>query len=251
MWNEPTRLLLIDDDERLTSAVALYMRRQGFELDVAHDGHVGLERFIRTPPDLVVLDVMMPGMDGWEVCRRIRERSNVPIIMLTARTDENDRVLGLRLGADDYVAKPFSLKELEARIEAVIRRANMEPPTTDDLIYDDGRLRIERGAMQVSYEDEPVNLTATERRLLFTLAENAGRVLSPDQILRQVWGPEYAGQSDYVKLYIWRVRQKIEPTPGEPTYIQTERGLGYRFVAVKSESNGRSPRPVAAEAHVS
>ena len=236
MWNDSTRLLLIDDDERLTSAVALYMRRQGYELDIAHDGPRGLEHFVKSRPDLVVLDVMMPEMDGWEVCRRIRERSNVPIIMLTARTDENDRVLGLRLGADDYVAKPFSLKELEARIEAVLRRARMEPPTEDDVLYDDGRLKIEKAAMQVTLEDEPLNLTATERRLLFTLAEHAGRVLSADQILRQVWGPEYAGQADYVKLYVWRVRQKVEPDPSDPSYIQTERGLGYRFVPAKNDA---------------
>jgi two-component system KDP operon response regulator KdpE len=245
IWDDKRRLLLVDDDDRLTTAIALYMRRQGFELEVAHDGASGLEMFIKAPPDLVVLDVMMPGMDGWEVCRRIRARSNVPVIMLTARTDENDRILGLRLGADDYVSKPFSLKELEARIDAVLRRVNMAPPQSDDVLFDDGRLRIERDAMLVSVDGQAVDLTATERRLLFTLAESAGKVMTPDQILHRVWGPEYGGESDYVKLYVWRVRQKVEPDPAEPTYIHTERGLGYRFVTRKRSAT-ESPVALAA-----
>jgi DNA-binding response OmpR family regulator len=230
MWDSTTRLLLIDDDVRLTDAISRYLKRDGYKVDIANDGGTGLELFRAKSPDLVVLDVMMPGIDGWEVCRRIRESSHIPIIMLTARANETDRVLGLRMGADDYVDKPFSLKELVARIEAVLRRVHMAPPPSQGYLYDDGQLRLETEGMLAIRDGEALNLTATERRLLFTLAERAGRVLAPSQILEQVWGHEYEGQSDYVKLYIWRLRQKLEPDPGSPTYIQTERGLGYRFV---------------------
>ena len=237
MWNGTTRVLMIDDDDRLSAAVALYLRRQGYEVESAGSGEEGLRLAREMVPNLVLLDVMMPEKNGWDTCRELRSESNVPIIMLTARADESDRVHGLKLGADDYVAKPFSLRELEARIEAVLRRANMAPPVESDILHQDPHLLVDRGTMRVLVEGDNVTLTATERRLLFVLAENTGRVLSPDQILRQVWGPEYVGQTDYVKLYIWRVRQKVEPDPSHPTYIHTERGLGYRF----------EPRQVALE----
>jgi two-component system KDP operon response regulator KdpE len=230
--------LLIDDDDRLSAAVAVYLRRQGYEVASACSGEEGLRLSREMVPNLVLLDVMMPDKNGWDTCRELRSESNVPIIMLTARADETDRIHGLKLGADDYIAKPFSLKELEARIEAVLRRANMAPPVESDVLHEDEHLIVDRGTFRVMVDGEAVTLTATERRLLFVLAENANRVLSPDQILRQVWGPEYVGQSDYVKLYIWRVRQKIEPDPSRPSYILTERGLGYRF----------APRPVRQEA---
>jgi DNA-binding response OmpR family regulator len=223
------RLLLVDDDIRLTEAIALYLRRAGYAVSVAHDGMRALDAYETERHDLIVLDVMMPGMDGWEVCRRLRETSWVPIIMLTARSDESDRVMGLHMGADDYIGKPFSLKELAARIEAVLRRALMAAPVRDSVVFDDGRLRLEAQGMQVLLDGQPAPLTATERRLLFCLAERAGRALSVDEILRRVWGHEYNAQHDYVKLYVWRVRQKIEPDPDRPAYIRTERGVGYRF----------------------
>ncbi len=233
MGRHDTRLLIIDDDARLTDAMTVFLARRGYDVDVAHSGADGLARFAGRPPHLVILDVMMPGMDGWDVCRRLRAQANVPIIMLTARDSENDRVMGLRMGADDYVTKPFSLKELEARVEAVLRRAQT-PPAPSLVIHDDGYLRLETGSMQVTAAGKPVRLTATERRLLFLLAQNAERVVTIDEILRQVWGPEYDGQSDYVKLYVWRLRQKVEPDPAAPRYVQTERGLGYRFVGQAS-----------------
>lgn len=234
-------LLLIDDDFRLTEAITRYLERDGYEIQVAHDGPAGLSSVRAAPPDLVVLDVMMPGMDGWEVCRRLRETSSVPIIILSARGSETDRVMGLRLGADDYVDKPFSLKELQARIEALMRRMHMTPPpAVDGTLYDDGLLRLERNGLLAIRDGETLGLTATERRLLFTLAERAGRVLAPTQILQQVWGQEYQDQSDYVKLYIWRLRQKLEPDPANPCYIQTERGLGYRFVPRPGSDQPRS-----------
>jgi DNA-binding response OmpR family regulator len=242
MHHDQRHLLLIDDDVRLTDAIALYLRRLNYRVSVAHDGVRGLETFRRDPPALVVLDMMMPVMDGWEVCRRLREVSWVPIIMLTALTDESDRVQGLRMGADDYVGKPFSLKELAARIEAVLRRADLAPSTEGAVLFDDGRLRLETEGLRVLLNGEDVALTATERRLLFSLADHAGRVLSPDQILRLVWGQEYDTQQDYVKLYIWRVRQKIELDPAHPTYVRTERGLGYRFAGEPTARPAPPPR---------
>jgi len=230
-------LLIIDDDARLTEAMAIYFRRFGYTVEVAHRAVEGIERFQAAPADLVILDVMMPGMDGWEACRKLREIATVPIIMLTARDSETDRVMGLRMGADDYVGKPFSLKELEARVEAVLRRSR-QAPAGKSVLFDDGHLLLEAASLRVRSEGEAVSLTATERRLLFTLAEHHGRVLSIDQILRLVWGPEYVGQSDYVKLYIWRLRQKVERDPSRPVYIRTERGLGYRFAGGQGAPGG-------------
>ena len=233
MQKSEHQLLLVDDNSQLLDAMSCSLARAGYAVETAKDGVEGLARVEELEPDLVVLDVMMPGMDGWEVCQRLRETSRVPIIMLTARANETDRIMGLKMGADDYIGKPFSLKELEARIEAVLRRVNMNPPKGGDILYDDGILRLDVASMQVIRDDESLNLTATERRLLFVLAEKAGWVLSVDQILRQVWGPEYDGQTDYVKLYIWRLRQKVEPDPTNPQYILTERGLGYRFAPME------------------
>jgi two-component system KDP operon response regulator KdpE len=172
---------------------------------------------------------MMPKLDGWEVCSRIREVSNVPIIMLTARGQEADKVRGLQMGADDYVAKPFSLRELEARIESVLRRSRQSPAAESQILYADEVLVIDSERWEVSLHGTPVELTATERRLLFLLTENMGRVLPTARILERVWGQEYLNEVDYVKLYIWRLRQKIEPDASRPTYIHTERGIGYRF----------------------
>ena len=226
------RILIIDDDARLGEAVARHLARAGYAVEQATNGTSGLERFATLGPDLVLLDVVMPGRDGWEICRRLREQSEVPIIMLTARDAETDKVMGLRLGADDYLGKPFGLKELEARVEAVLRRSRRGPGTSGDgsPLYDDGYLRLERGSKQVYRDGHCLDLTATERRLLFTLVEQADQVLSNSQILRQAWGGEYENASDYVKLYVWRLRQKLEPDPAKPRYLRTERGLGYRFV---------------------
>ena len=224
------KLLLIDDDVTLLKALEIYLTRAGYEVFTAGNGTDGLKQLFSLRPDLVILDVMMPQMDGWETCRRIRELSTVPIIMLTARGQETERVTGLRLGADDYVPKPFSLKELEARIEAILRRTmargNNDKPrvlyVTDNLVIDSERWEVRRNG-------ERVEMTSTELRLLFLLAENAGRVLSHRQLLEKVWGPEYVDNVDYTKLFIWRLRQKIEPDPSQPRYILTERGIGYRM----------------------
>ena len=172
----------------------------------------------------------MPKLDGWEVCNRIREVSNVPIIMLTARGQETEKVRGLQMGADDYVVKPFSLRELEARIQSVLRRSLQNTRDKTAVLYADEDLVIDSERWEVSLRGEPVDLTATERRLLFLLAENHGRVLPTESILEGVWGQESVDEVDYVKVYVWRLRQKIEPDPSDPTYIRTEHGVGYRFV---------------------
>ena len=230
------KLLIIDDDTRLREAVVRYLRKAGYEVYSAEDGLSGLQQLYQPQPDLVLLDVMMPNMDGWETCRRIREVSQVPVIMLTARGQESDTVMGLRLGADDYVTKPFSLRELEARVEAVLRRSRQTIERADEeILYADDRLVIDRARWVVTIHGKPVDLTVTERKLLFLLAEHAGRVLTPAQILENVWGPEYVDEIDYVKLYIWRLRQKIEEDPSNPQYLLTERGLGYRFAPRPSD----------------
>ncbi|MCW5850391.1 MAG: response regulator transcription factor [Anaerolineae bacterium] len=224
------KILIVDDDQRLGDALMLYLKRTGYNVAIAYDGVQGLEAFQTFRPDLVLLDVMMPRLNGWDTARRLREMSYVPIIMLTARGQENDRVTGLKLGADDYVAKPFSLRELEARIEAVLRRARLAEMARSGPLYQDGYLTIDASGWDVTREGQPVDLTATERKLLFLLVENTGSVLSADTILEKVWGKEYADRPEYVKLYIWRLRQKLEVDPTAPRYIVTERGRGYRFV---------------------
>lgn len=229
MSDRKGKLLIIDDDDKLVEAVELYLSKVGYDIVTAADGLQGVQQMYGQQPDLIILDVMMPKMDGWETCRRIREISDVPIIMLTARGQKSDRVMGLKLGADDYVAKPFSLKELEARVEAVLRRARLHPRDKGRILYADDELMIDSERLEVSKGGERMQLTATEQRLLFYLAENAGRVLTNQQILEVVWGSEYVNEVDYVKLYIWRLRKKIEKDPRQPEYILTERGLGYRF----------------------
>jgi two-component system KDP operon response regulator KdpE len=228
-------LLLVDDDVTLLKALELYLTRAGYAVHTAGNGTEALRQLYDLRPDLIVLDVMMPQMDGWETCRRIREMSTVPIIMLTARGQEADRVMGLKLGADDYVAKPFSLKELEARIEAILRRTQKpkEHPGTSRVYYVTDDLVIDSERWEVWRKGQRVDLTSTELRLLLYLAENAGRVLSHRQILEKVWGPEYTDNPDYTKLFIWRLRQKIEDDPAHPRYILTERGIGYRMAPAK------------------
>jgi two-component system, OmpR family, KDP operon response regulator KdpE len=227
-----TKLLVVDDDSTLVKALEIYLTRAEYEVHCASNGAEGLRSLYELRPDLVVLDVMMPQLDGWETCRRMREISTVPIIMLTAKGQETDRVKGLRMGADDYVPKPFSLKELEARIDAVLRRARhgrpdpekKTPYVVDDLVVDSQR-------WEARLCGERLDLTSTELRLLVYLTENAGRILSHQQILREIWGPEYEDNLDYTKLFIWRLRRKIEPDPSNPKYILTERGIGYRIVS--------------------
>ena len=230
MTKSQTKLLLVDDDSNLVEALKLYLTTAGYVITAASDGREGLQKLFVERPDLILLDIMMPKLYGWELCSRIREVSSVPIIMLTARGQEADKVRGLQMGADDYVAKPFSLRALEARIASVLRRSRLNASSQDHVLYADRELVIDSERWEVSRRGKPVELTATERRLLFLLADNMGRVLPTSRILEGVWGQEYVNDVDYVKLYIWRLRQKIEPNPSEPTYIRTEHGVGYRSV---------------------
>ncbi len=224
------KLLIVDDDEALLRALQLYLDRHGYSVIKAKKGSEGLRKLYQSHPDLVCLDVMMPGIDGWEVLKRIRDMTDVPVIMLTARGAETERVKGLKLGADDYVSKPFSMRELEARVEAVLRRTrSLQPEQTDDVAYSDTYLSIDTERAEVRCGGEIVDLTATEQKLLFFLVQNRGRLLRFDQILEHVWGFEYIDEKGYVRLYVWRLRQKIEPEPDSPCYILTEHGMGYRF----------------------
>jgi len=224
-------ILVIDDDKDLTLMLKAQLERSNYQVVVASSGQEGLQKAYQTRPDLIILDVMMPGMDGWEVCRRLRELSNVPIIMLTARSLKGDVVKGLEIGADDYLTKPFSAAELDARIQAVLRRSTVQngPVSSRLSFYTNGHLSVDFDRRIVTVRGERVEFTPTEFKLLTTLVRNEGRVLPHRYLLTEVWGPEYADEIDYVKLYIRYLRLKIEDDPSDPIYIQTEWGIGYRF----------------------
>ena len=225
-----TKVLMIDDDVEVASLVKVWLEKHDYEVIVATDGLSGLRQLYKTHPDLVILDVAMPRLDGWEVCRRIRELDDVPIIMLTARTEMTCRVRGFDLGADDYITKPFELPELLARIRAILRRAQvLRADDEDSHVFSYGDLTVDLEAHQVTVAGRPVELSPTEFRLLAFLIQNRGRVVSHSQILSNVWGPEYRDQIAYVKLYIRYLREKVEADPSNPQLITTERGFGYRF----------------------
>lgn len=230
MINGKPRLLIIDDDPYLLKDLEIKLAAAGYTVTTAPDGLKGLQVFYAAQPDLVILDLMMPRMDGWQVCQRIRELCDVPIIMLTARAQSGDRVAGLKLGADDYVIKPFDFEELEARVQAVLRRTHSRSPNLSSVLFSDNRLVIDAMRQEVLLEGQPLDLTAIEMRVLIYLAENLGHVVTAEQIRSAVWGPQYIDELSSVKFYIWRLRQKIERNPRQPEYIKTERGLGYRFV---------------------
>ena len=227
-------VLVIDDDRDLAEMVKMQLEHAGYQAIVAYAGLEGLQRAYQVRPDLVILDIMMPGMDGWEVCKRLRELSTVPIIILSARGMKDDIVRGLEAGADDYLVKPFSAAELIARVKAVLRRANngRGGARSRSRIYSNGYLTIDFDRHLVTVKGKRVNLTPTEFKLLSLLVRNEGRVLPHRYLLTQVWGPEYADDVDYIKLYIRYLRQKIEENPSQPVYIQTEWGVGYRFSEV-------------------
>jgi two-component system KDP operon response regulator KdpE len=227
-------ILVIDDDQDLGQMLRTQLERRDYHAVVASSGREGLQKAYQVRPDLVILDIMMPGMDGFEVCRRLRELSNVPIIMLTARNMKGDVVKGLEAGADDYLTKPFSSAELDARIQAVLRRTSSKngPNSSRSSFYSNGHLSIDFDRRIVTVRGERVDLTPTEFKLLSCLVRNEGRVLPHRYLLTEVWGPEYADEVDYVKLYIRYLRLKLEDDPSDPVYILTEWGVGYRFSEV-------------------
>jgi DNA-binding response OmpR family regulator len=224
------RILVVDDEVRMVRFIRLNLEHDGFQVIEAYNGMQALERMRTNLPDLVLLDVMMPDIDGFEVLRTIREISQVPVIMLTAKGEEDDRVRGLELGADDYITKPFSPREMVSRVRAVLRRTETTTSATHGLIEVDEHLKINFDRREVWLNGELVQLRPTEYRLLFYLVQNAGWVLTHDQILAKVWGYEYRDEPHYVRLYINYLRKKIEADPANPKYILTERGVGYRFV---------------------
>ncbi|HVP21660.1 MAG TPA: response regulator transcription factor [Anaerolineaceae bacterium] len=223
-------ILVVDDEERMARFIRLNLETDGFQVVEAFRGMQAIQVLRDSLPDLVILDVMMPDMDGFEVLKMIREISSVPVIMLTAKGEEDDRVHGLELGADDYVTKPFSPRELVSRVRAVLRRNEASGVPSKELIEVDDHLRIDFGRREVWVDGKLVKLRPTEYRLLYHLVQNAGWVLTYDQILSKVWGYEYRDEPHYVRLYINYLRQKIEQDPANPKYILTERGVGYRFV---------------------
>jgi two-component system, OmpR family, KDP operon response regulator KdpE len=225
------KILIVDDDQDVVEAIALSFGLQWPDARIvdACDGAAALSALGREIPDVVLLDIALPDTDGFDVLKRIRERSDVPVLMISARGEEIDKVRGLELGADDYVTKPFGYLELSARIRAVMRRAQSLPPVSGDGQFEAGRIAINYAAHQVTVEGEPVKLTPIEYKLLYQLTRNAGQVLLHDQLLTKIWGPEYVGELDYLRIYIRRLREKLEQDPQRPVYILTERGIGYRF----------------------
>jgi DNA-binding response OmpR family regulator len=228
------RILVVDDEERMVRFIRMNLEHDGFQVMEAFNGKQAIDK-LRDTPDLVLLDVMMPDIDGFEVLETIREVSSVPVIMLTARGEEDDRVRGLELGADDYITKPFSPRELVSRVKAVLRRTEGATGSMHGLIEVDDRLKIDFDRHEIWLEGKLVKLRPTEYRLLYHLVQNAGWVVSHDQLLQKVWGYEYRDEPHYVRLYINYLRQKLEKDPSDPKYILTERGVGYRFVDFRRE----------------
>jgi len=229
------RILVVDDEKGLVKIIRLNLEQDGFDVIEAFNGSQAMEKLRTTLPDLVLLDVMMPDTDGFTVLKMIRQIGNLPVIMLTAKGEEDDKIKGLELGADDYVTKPFSPRELTSRIRAVLRRGDFSRDEESGKIVVDDRLTIDFDRHEVWVEGELVQLRPTEYRLLYHLVQNAGWVLTHDQILNKVWGYEYENEPHYVRLYINYLRKKLEVDPADPQYILTERGVGYRFVDYKRD----------------
>jgi DNA-binding response OmpR family regulator len=227
------KILVVDDAVELTKFLESSLIQEGYHVLVAHNAQEGLRQAYHAKPDLVLLDVMMPGMDGWEMLSRLREFSEVPVVMLTAVNDLDFMVRGLETGADDYLTKPFEMRELKARVRAVLRRAAASSVELGpSLTFDNGCLTIVPSSFTVLAHGQVVDLTPIEHRLLLYLARNAGRVMTYEQILHNVWGPGYEDSLSNVKVYVRRLRRKIELDPGEPRYLLTQWGVGYYLAAI-------------------
>jgi DNA-binding response OmpR family regulator len=222
-----SRILVVEDDERIRQSMRLALEDEGYTVDDVVSGEEAVAHFADEPPELVLIDLMLPGMDGFETCRALRKQSTVPVIMVTARSDTHDVVAGLEAGADDYVTKPFVAKELAARIRALLRRSR--PAETDASVLTFGDVELEPDAGVVRRGGEEVHCTRTEFRLLCELAFNAGKVLSREQLLERVWGYDYFGDGRLVDVHVRRLRIKVEPDPGNPQFILTVRGMGYKL----------------------
>ena len=231
MPDRPARILLVDDEQPIQTLLSYPLRKDGYEVVHAGDGQEAIERFEQQPFDLVVLDVMMPRLDGLEVCRRLRRRSSVPIIMLTARAEEIDKVVGLELGADDYITKPFSMREFRSRVKAVLRRADMARPEDDgaEEVLEAGELRLDLAKRTVHIRGDEVRATFVEFEILTALASRPGRVFSREALLTRVWGDSSYRDPRTVDVHIRHLREKIELDAKAPEYLFTVRGVGYRF----------------------
>ncbi|MCA9916963.1 MAG: response regulator transcription factor [Anaerolineales bacterium] len=229
----PRLVLVVDDESRMRRFIRMNMELEGYQIIEADNGLVALEQIRQHTPDLVIMDVMMPEMDGFETLKLLREISTVPVILLTVKSDEDDKIQGLSLGADDYVTKPFSPRELVTRVTAVLRRAEWPAPPPRTVLRIDDRLSVDFNRHQVIVNNERIDLRPTEYRLLNHLIQNAGWVVPHETLLAKVWGYEYRDETHYLRLYINYLRKKIEEDPANPYYILTERGVGYRFVDYK------------------
>lgn len=229
-------VLVVDDEQKLVDLVRAIMEKEGYNVVEAHNGYQAIEKVRESLPDAVILDVMMPEMDGFEALKEIRQASNIPVIMLTVQATENDKVRGLELGADDYVAKPFDHRELVSRVKAVLRRAALPSSVSksEGQVKIDDYLQIDFDKREVIANGKRQKLRPTEYKLLYHLVSNAGKLMSHEQLLTKVWGREYRDDEQLLRLYITYLRQKIEADPSHPRYILNERGLGYRFVDYKA-----------------
>ena len=223
-----SKILVVDDEKMIVKGIRYSLEHDGYEVDAAYDGETALDMIRNRQYDLVILDVMLPKIDGIQVCQMVRETSNVPIIMLTAKSEDMDKILGLEYGADDYMTKPFNILELKARVKAIIRRASTSQSGSRN-VMETGGLRIDYDSREVTVDGKSVNLTAKEFDLLELLSHNAGKVYSRDKLLDIIWGSEYPGDERTVDVHVRRLREKIEPKSSEPTYIQTKWGVGYFF----------------------
>ena len=223
-----TRILTVEDDERIRTALRLALEDEGWEVDEVASGEEALDAFDRVPADVVLVDIMLPGIDGFDICRAIRKSSDVPIVMITARSDTHDVVAGLEAGADDYLTKPFAPKELSARIRALLRRARSSDDGSSEIVFNDLQIFPDEGVVRVSGTE--AHLTKTEFRLLVELASSPGRIFSREVLLERVWGLGYFGDGRLVDVHVRRLRTKIEPDPANPRHVVTVRGLGYKLV---------------------
>ena len=222
-----TRVLTVEDDERIRTALRLALEDEGWEVDEVSSGEEALAAFDRVPADVVLVDIMLPGIDGFDICRALRKSSDVPIVMITARSDTHDVVAGLEAGADDYLTKPFAPKELSARIRALLRRARSSDDGSSEIVFNDLQILPDEGVVRVSGTE--AHLTKTEFRLLVELASSPGRIFSREVLLERVWGLGYFGDGRLVDVHVRRLRTKIEPDPANPRHVVTVRGLGYKL----------------------
>ena len=227
--NKTKKILIVDDDTNICELLRLYIEKDGFDTAIAYNGTQALKLFEQDKPDLVMLDIMLPELDGWQVCREIRKTSQVPVIMLTAKGDDMDKILGLEYGADDYITKPFNILEVKARIKAIIRRSSKKNHKESDGLEVYGSLKVDSMGKRVYIKDKEISLTTREYELLSLLVRNPRKIYSRDNLLHEVWGAAYPGDARTVDVHIRRLREKIEETPSDPAFIHTKWGVGYYF----------------------